>query len=153
MLKKKLNNKNIFAVMITMICLCVMLASCTSMTAMEKAYKKWLKDAGESVKSVTTVMDVGVYSDCDVAIMRFDYTDDMEGLPAEEDCYVNDVYVCTLGSSQYNLIAYTPDEEIKELEDAYNDGDITGEDLDSIIEVLDAAGYRKDYSDDDDGDE
>ena len=122
-------------------------------TSMELAYKKWLTQAGEIVKSVATVMDVGVYSDCDIAIMRFTYTDSVAGIPSEVDCYVNDVYVCTLGSSQYNLIAYTPDEEIKEFEDAYNDGDITDEDLDSIIEVLDAAGYRKDYSDDDDGDE
>ena len=106
-------------------------------TDLEKAYYEWITDKVSYVDSVATYKEAGEYSGWAVAVMNW-YSDEVSVSEVEVDYYVNEIFVCELGNGSYDVIAYNPenDPQVKDLEEAYNDGDITDGDLEGIISAL-----------------
>ncbi len=96
-----------------------------SYRTIEKAYETYLEEKG-MVGHVWRY--IGKFSGHDVVKTSAGKPD--EGVSAVcVDYYVDGVYICQLNDPSYDLTVYTKEGEIKSLEQAYEDGDVSKADL------------------------
>ena len=86
-------------------------------------------------KETTFEKYAGTYSDDIVAVLKWK-AHDKTVVAVNIDLYVDDIFICKLPQGDYCVMVYTKDKKIKTLEEAYNDGDITKDNLKSIARNL-----------------
>ena len=99
------------------------------------AYLEYLQAKDTDYYETTFEKYAGTYSDNIVAVLKWE-AHDKTVVAVNIDLYVDDIFICKLPQGDYCVMVYTKDKNIKTLEEAYNDGDITKDNLKSIARNL-----------------
>lgn len=97
----------------------------------ETAYLQYLNEKNDFYTGVELVKYAGEYDGNKVAVFRW-VSNDIMVTENVIDYIVDDVLVCVLPNHIYDIIVYTADKEIKDLQTAYSEGIISRKDLLSI---------------------
>lgn len=104
-------------------------------TEIANAYLEYLQAKDTDYYETTFEKYAGTYSGNIVAVLKWE-AHDKTVVAVEVDLYVDDIFICKLPQGDYYVMVYTKDKNIKTLEEAYNDGDITKDNLKSIARNL-----------------
>ena len=116
---------------------CFSLSGCVSKlsedrkTEIATAYLEYLQAKDTDYYETTFEKYAGTYSGNIVAVLKWN-AHDKTVVAVNIDLYVDDIFICKLPQGDYCVTVYTKDKNIKTLEEAYNDGDITKDNLKSI---------------------
>ena len=120
---------------------CFSLSGCVSKlsedrkTEIATAYLEYLQAKDTDYYETTFEKYVGTYSGNIVVVLKWKAHNRIL-VAVNIDLYVDDIFICKLPQGDYCVMVYTKDKNIKTLEEAYNDGDITKGNLKSIARNL-----------------
>ena len=136
-----MKRKAVACVLVCCFFACFSLSACVGKLSEDKeteianAYLEYLQEKDKDYYETTFEKYAGTYSDNIVAVLKWNAHD--RRVPCVEvELYVDDIFVCILPQPDYCVMVYTKDKNIKTLEEAYNDGDITKDNLKSIARNL-----------------
>lgn len=120
---------------------CFGLSACGSLESslqdeIETAYLEYMQSVDEDVYGVSAKDYAGTYEDNTVVLAT--WVSSSAAVSAETvEFFVTDgaetvIYICDLPDSSYDVVVYTEAQEIKELQKAFDDGDITKANLYTI---------------------
>ena len=104
-------------------------------TEIANAYLEYLQEKDKDYYETTFEKYAGTYSGNIVAVLKWEAHNRIL-VAVNIDLYVDDIFICKLPQGDYCVMVYTKDKNIKTLEEAYNDGDITKGNLKSIARNL-----------------
>lgn len=120
---------------------CFFLSACVGKLSKDKeaeiatAYLEYLQAKDTDYYETTFEKYAGTYSGNIVAVLKWK-AHDKTVVAVNIDLYVDDIFICKLPQGDYCVMVYTKDKNIKTLKEAYNDGDITKDNLKSIARNL-----------------
>lgn len=114
---------------------CVGKLSKNKETEIATAYLEYLQEKDKDYYETTFEKYAGTYSGDIVAVLKWK-AHYKTVVAVEVNLYVDDIFICKLPQGDYCVTVYTKDKKIKTLEEAYNDGDITKDNLKSIARNL-----------------
>lgn len=120
---------------------CFSLSACVGKLSKDKeaeiatAYLEYLQAKDTDYYETTFEKYAGTYSGNIVAVLKWN-AHDKTVVAVNIDLYVDDIFICKLPQGDYCVMVYTKDKNIKTLKEAYNDGDITKDNLKSIARNL-----------------
>ena len=135
--------KRKFVVCVLVCCFfaCFSLSACVGKLSEDKeteivtAYLEYLQAKDKDYYETTFEKYAGTYSGNIVAVLKWK-AHDKTVVAVNIDLYVDDIFICKLPQGDYCVMVYTKDKNIKTLKEAYNDGDITKDNLKSIARNL-----------------
>lgn len=138
---KKTQKVSVVCVLVCCFLACFSLSACVGKLSKDKeteianAYLEYLQAKDTDYYETTFEKYAGTYSDDIVAVLKWK-AHDKTVVAVNIDLYVDDIFICKLPQGDYCVMVYTKDKKIKTLEEAYNDGDITKDNLKSIARNL-----------------
>lgn len=136
-----MKRKAVACVLVCCFLACFSLSACVGKLSKNKeteiatAYLEYLQAKDKDYYETTFEKYAGTYSDNIVAVLKWE-AHDKTVVAVNIDLYVDDIFICKLPQGDYCVTVYTKDKKIKTLEEAYNDGDITKDNLKSIARNL-----------------
>lgn len=110
------------------------------MEEIETAYLTYCQENIEGVYEVSIKVYAGTYSG-NIVVMAHWKSNEVDTTTEVVECCVGDIFICWCNDSSYEVIVYTAENEIKELASAYNDGDVSEDELYTIQAVFALLGY------------
>lgn len=136
-----MKRKAVACVLVCCFLACFSLSACAGKLSKNKeteianAYLEYLQAKDTDYYETTFEKYAGTYSGNIVAVLKWE-AHDKTVVAVNIDLYVDDIFICKLPQGDYCVTVYTKDKKIKTLEEAYNDGDITKDNLKSIARNL-----------------
>lgn len=141
-MKKTKISKKICAVLAAgVLSLCLGFTACGDLESslqdeIEAAYLEYMQDVDEDVYSVRVKDYAGTYGDNTVVLAYWVSSSAAVSAETVEFCVMDTedtlIYICDLPDSSYDVVVYTEAQEIKDLQKAFDDGDITKANLYTI---------------------
>lgn len=136
-----MKRKAVACVLVCCFLACFSLSACVGKLSKNKeteiatAYLEYLQAKDTDYYETTFEKYAGTYSDNIVAVLKWKAHNKIL-VAVNIDLYVDDIFICKLPQGDYCIMVYTKDKNIKTLEEACNDGDITKGNLKSIARNL-----------------
>lgn len=114
----------------------------------EEACKSYCRRIGRPESDAQYVLmkyELGAFGNTTyVDFLKFE-KEGVNGTAAEIPVYVNDTYICSLNGSNYDLNVWVDGVGSYDIQDAYDDGKLSGNDIQAIINQADQYGLRESY--------